>query len=181
MYKLKAFKIMILAIVLNAIAFGAYLYILSDIRSKNKYLASVAGEFATASEKEQKIADIKSDVRINADNKAYLDAHFVDGGNIADFFGEIEELGRQAGVSVEIGTADFTKDKVKKLKLSFRAVGSYNAVYTFVRLLESSKHEFAEKRVALSRDFSQATEGAKPGVSLWRGEFELDLISLSAK
>lgn len=182
MYRSKAFKIVLLMAVLNAIVFGACLYLFTEIKSKNKYIASVASEFASASEKESKIADIKSVIRMRAEDKAYIDAHFVDGGDIAGFFGEVEDLGKQTGVLVEIGTADFTKDKTKKLRLVFKASGSFEAIIRFIELLENFKYELVQKRVAIEKDSMQVVspDKGKPGI-VWRGDFELELSSLVLK
>ena len=183
MYTSKAFKIMILVAVCSAAAFGADAYLLSTIQSKNRYIAFVGGESATASEKEAKIARVKADVKAHLEDKAYLDSRFVDGSNIAGFFGEIEDLGRQAGVAVEIGTADFTKDKVKKLKLYFTASGTFDAMYRFVGLFENFRYEFSERRISLSSNPppSSLQSKGKAADPVWKGEFEVDLISLSAK
>ncbi len=178
--KSKTLKICIWCLLLNVAVFSVSYYILFKVRAKNQYIASVAGEVASASDKESRVSTIKKDAKIEEDNKAALDAHFISADSVADFFNEIESLGKQAHVEVSLGSADFSKDKKQKLMLSFTVLGTYDAVNTFTKLLENFRYEFQEDRVSLNRS-SQDLTNPKAPKTIWSGQFEIDLVSFVSK
>lgn len=175
-FKTKVFKILILCLILNSIIYSVSFYIYKQILSKNQYTASVSSEADNASEKESKIATIKKEIKSIGEDKIKLDSHFINADSVADFFNEIENLGKQANVSVELGKADFSKDKKKRLQLSFDIIGTFHDVNKFTNLLENFRYEFEEKRVTLSKNQIDSLD-IKSKTNLWKGQFEIDLVS----
>jgi len=174
--KTKVFKILILCIILNIVIFSVFYYIYKQIVFKNQKIMFVSSEVNNASEKESKISNIKKEIKLRGEDKTKLDSNFINVDSVADFFNEIENLGKQVGVSVELGNADFSKDKKRRLQLSFSIVGSFDAVNKFTYLLENFKYEFEEKKVILSKNTTDLMDSMLVK-NLWKGQYDIDLVS----
>ncbi len=174
--KAKFFYEIILALVFIAIAGFLFLYILQRLEAKNTnaiYLASLAQSQIIH---RQKIANMNSEVKSVAPERAKLDSHFAKSSDVVPFLDTLQELSVQAGSPAEFSSVNLSKDG-KSLEVSMKAEGTFISVHKFLSLLENSSYEFDFSSVNLQKKVLSDAEKVAGKDSVWTMDFKFSLLS----
>lgn len=110
------------------------------------------------------------------EQKKLLESHFAESSNIVPFLDTIEQLASKVGAKSEVTSVDISKNK-PELLVSFRASGSFESVYKFLRLLENSPYELEFSSVDMKNVRTSEAPEEKRVASLWEATFKIKLLS----
>lgn len=170
--KSKIGKTVIILLLLNLLAAGAYVYLFTNIRNTNYESAKLSGDIFEISASESRL---KSTERLIGDIEEDLDelsTYFVGESRFVDAIQLFETIGKRADVALEITSVNFEEGENgnKVLSLRFDTSGSWNETVHFVSLIENSPLALAIKDTRLGH-----TEDEAGG--FWRGTFRVEVLA----
>lgn len=106
-----------------------------------------------------------------------LNSHFVRGNDVVPFLNLVEGLGPLVGAESEVTLVDISKDGAS-LNVGVSALGSFEALYKFLKLLENSPYELE----FTSMEFRQSGGGELgaeevPQATTWTIDLKIKVIS----
>lgn len=122
-------------------AFGAVVFVYVSIKRTDAFVVATEETIRSRIERENVLRGLARLADETASPRGELLTRVVSADDVASFIEEVERLGRQAGVSVEIGSVDIadsaTADSLQVMSLSARAEGSWDRAVRFVRAIET--------------------------------------------
>lgn len=128
-----------LAALAALIAFAAVSFVYTSIKRTDAFVAGTEETIRSKIERENVLRGLTRLAEETEASREELLTHVVSVENPASFIEEVERLGRQAGVSIEIGSVDIedsAANSLNSVSLSVRAEGSWDRVVRFVRATE---------------------------------------------
>jgi preprotein translocase subunit YajC len=161
----------------------AFWFLHKEIQQKNTKAEQVLSEWQKEDARRNEIKTILRSVDSIQMNNQIISTHFANSKNLVPFLDTIDSFAPKVGAEDEITSVDILPD-TNKLVVSVRVMGSFEAVYKFLNLLENSPYEVK----FLAADIHEAVSQQKNGLSgiksektgkvyAWEGLFKLELLS----
>lgn len=170
-------KLLIVSGLFVVMSVGIFLFLYLTIK-KNDAIAKEAGKnWQLAVEKREKLSSLDSLVRNIEGEKVALETHFAHSSDIVPFLDTMDSIGTQAKVNSSVSSVDVLADK-SGLVAHIKASGSFEAIYSFLVLLENSPYELEFSSVNLHReDAGDPTAALANAHPTWNIDFQVKLIS----
>lgn len=146
---------LILIIVLNLIAVLGCLYLYSSIRTQREFMRQDMKNLALLEKKVQNIKLLESQSEKLKTDAQKMEQVFLKEENIVGFIENLENLGKDAGVSIELSSVRMDDENIKEPHFDLILRGSFNALFRYIVLLENLPYQIIfEKLNMSSRDKS---------------------------
>ncbi len=193
---IKTKKILIASAIAALVAFvllGSFFWV---IKTQNETIAVLASEANQSSTKDEAVRSIKVSLERNKDALRSVDSFFISKDGVVDFINSLDKLGKQYGVTLNIGEVTSEVDlKIKDdfketLKLRLDASGSWSSVMKFLTALENLPYRIKVDQVSLglssasdkllfANASSTASEVRKSGsAEEWKGSYTISILKL---
>lgn len=151
-------------------------WLMADIGAKNRSISSLVSETelrATESERLRSAKKVLADTELE---RREILRRFVPKDSEVSFISEIESLAREAGAepkveSVAVEPAESRSDVRETLRMKVELVGSWDASFRFLRLLESSDYDIRIDNARIGKE--RVIVNGKPGPTRWVGNFDI--------
>lgn len=157
MIKTRFFKTIIFLAVINLLVLTAWLVVLFLIQNDRLVIQTARSDNQPTNDQPNKSLGLK------LDQVAILDSYFLTSSSTLKFLEQLENVGQQTGVKLQIGQAT---ENSKQLQLQLGTVGTYSQTAKFLQSLENLP--YATK---LTR-FDLGTDG-----KVWLGNFTLIILA----
>jgi len=140
-------KILTILTLISVSVASLYGFVYWSMYKDSKNVALLITQSSTDFEKNERIRLAKIELAKNDDFISKIDSYFIPKDGVVTFINEIENLGKSANVSTTISSIEPVivnekeKDNFKEtLSVKLESVGSWQNVYQFVSLLESTPY-----------------------------------------
>lgn len=170
-YDYKNFPAILIVIVISALAFYVYLFLL--VKNENVKASEFEQSIKNATNRDERSLSERSILRGTENERKELEKYFLYQGNEVAFIEKIESLGDISGSRVSFTSVDSEKE-IFKANLS--ATGGFKEIYHLLSLLETMPFQISVKRLSLGK---LATIGILQGKNQgeWSGEFSIELLN----
>lgn len=193
---LKTKKILIASAIAALLAFLLFGGLFWIIKTQNENIAILASEAHQSFAKDEAVRSIKASFEKNKEALQSIDSFFISKDGVVDFINSLDTLGKQYGVTLNIGEVTSEVDlKVKDdfketLKLRLDASGSWNSVMNFLTALENLPFRIKVDQVSIGlasasdkllfvNASSTGTELRKPGSKEeWKASYNISILKL---
>lgn len=159
----KNYTVLIIVILLDVGAIGAYYTLYGRIINLNREIASTTTAIQSFERKEETFASLKTIVKDTEDERAKLESYFVANDDTASFIEKVEGLAHSKGLEFTVASISAAAGT---LNLQIEATGMWSDLMNFYTLLE---------RMPYQTSFGDAKfTYAKP---LWKGDFSLSVAT----
>lgn len=170
-----------MSLFLSAIFFciflSIFLFLYKAVDNNNRESQLKEEKWQNEALRRDEIKMLNRSVKTVKEERAQLETHFAQSSDIVPFLDTIEELGDKVGVKAEFTSVDILKDSTG-LMVSMKALGTFQALYKFITLLENSPYELEFVRMDMQRETEPSNANGKNiSVSKWRVTFEIKLLS----
>lgn len=148
---------------LGGVGYAGYL-----VKKEYQSWQDTTDKLAVANHKSEDISVLKQNVEQSKDKLTNLNDFFVDNTNLVNFIESLEKLGKDTGVSLVVNNAE----SGEKMRINFRAQGSFPNIYLFTVLLEKLHYQISIDNLNMSL-FSQS-EGK---IVSWVGDYTITVLS----
>ncbi|MBT3282845.1 hypothetical protein HON59_01515 [bacterium] len=168
--------------ILAIVSVTFYVLFFNNIKEKNNTISAIVNDVDIAVQKETKLKSVKNIIKDTADGREKIDTYFIKDDEIINFIGEVEKIGRDIGVEVEIisvsiGDSKLQQDNVSELlNLDLEAEGSWSRVFRFLTLVE--KMPFKVNISTINLEAIYEGESKKYSSGIWKGFFSINAIKL---
>ncbi len=196
MKRTSTITILIVSFVLTLAASGAYAFLFLAMKKSNDRISEYKSQLSQNEERNIQEKALKNLVEDITPQLEKLDSFYIPSDGSVSFFGMVEELGKDAGVTVVINTVnDPTKegtDPIGILTLNLTFTGSWKNSIHFVSLLEKLPYDVKVSNLTLKADLNipetpatpaastTAKDAVKPAtpVGAWQGVASIDILKL---
>ncbi|MBP6883964.1 MAG: hypothetical protein KBC06_01900 [Candidatus Pacebacteria bacterium] len=173
--KFKKIPLFFALLFLSASAYSFY-YLYTQINTNQVDAEVMQNEWQTEAARRNEITSLDYLIKSTEEKRAILESHFAYASDIVPFLDTIEGLAVKAGATSEVVSVDILKDK-SGLMVEIKAVGSFESVYKFLRLLENSPYELEFLSTDMQNAAVKAGADGKTTSSLWSADFRIKLLS----
>lgn len=159
---------LILSIALLAISVSAFWFIEGRINNNKTIGDEAEASWLKEADRREEIRSLDRLVKDVEEEKKELESHFAQSSNVVPFLDMLEKLAFSTSAESEIISVGVSKDKAELL-IEMRTTGTFEAVYKYLLLLESSPYQLEFITVDLHK---LSGEGAD-----WGGNFKIKLLS----
>jgi hypothetical protein len=185
----KTKKNIIMAIIINLIIWSAVVFIAWDIKLINRQIVSSLASSEKDLKKDESLRTIKKSLADNAELIGKINSYFVTPDEVVSFIELIENLGKESGVSLSIGSVTTGPDSKNKddfkevMKLRLETLGTWRDTYQFLSIIENLPYKETVEQVSLNLnlpvnelyfDFVSDEDVSR----VWRGYFEIALLKI---
>jgi Tfp pilus assembly protein PilN len=154
----------------------AFVFLYQKINKDNQKIELNTKIWQEEARRRDEIRSLDASLQKIADDRALLETHFAKSSNIVPFLDTIEKLAPKVNASAEVKSVDAVADKTK-LIVGLKALGSFEALYKFLNLLENSPYEI--EFLSLDIHKLEAGEPADKNAkgARWEAVFKIKLLS----
>lgn len=154
----------VLIIALNLIAVLGCLYLYSGIRTQREAMRQDMKNLALLEKKAQNIQLLESQSEKLKTDAQKIEPVFLKEENIVGFIENLENLGKDAGVSVELSAVRMDEKNSKAPHFDLILKGSFNALFHYIVLLENLPYQIIFEKLNMSS--GDKTWEARTGIIL---------------
>jgi Tfp pilus assembly protein PilO len=159
-----------------------YILFFNNIKEKNNTISAIANDIDIAIQKETKLKSVKDIIKDTKQGREKIDTYFIKDDEIINFIEEIEKIGRDIGVDVEIISVSISDSKLQQdniselLNLSLEAQGQWGRVFHFLAFIENLPFKINILTMNLTAIYKGG--GKKESSGIWKGFFSINAIKL---
>ncbi len=159
---------LILSLVLLTVSLAAFLFLYSQIENNQKVTNEAQASWQQEQDRREGTRSLERLIMETERERKEVDSHFAEGSNVVPLLDALEALALSVSAKLDINSVDIAKDG-GGLLVDLKASGTFEAVYKYLLLLESSPYELEFMTV----DLNKTGEGGAE----WTGNFKLKLLS----
>ncbi len=167
---------LLLAVVFLGISSFSFYYLFTQINNNKKLAETMQNNWQTETSRRNEIESLDKLLKSTETGRVLLESHFAKSSDIVPFLDTIEKLATKVGARSEVVSVDILKDK-SGLMMEVRSVGSFEAVYKFLTLLENAPYELEFTFMDMQNTNIQYDEEDKVVSSEWSANFKIKLLS----
>ncbi len=185
-------KVLFITIALAMTSLLLYGFLFWEIKTKTQDAAKIQEDADKDVKREESLRLAKISLAKNKESIEKIDSYFIARDGVVSFIEELENLGKETGVILSIGSVSAEVDaKVKDdfketLRIRLEASGSWKDLFYFLSILESLPYRAQIEQMTLSLlgasdkiPFGGEAGKRVPGKGeVWRGAFELTILKL---
>lgn len=170
-------KIPLFLSILFFIVFSSVFVLLyREINNNSRKVENSIITLQTEAKRREDIISLNKSINKITNDKILLEAHFAKNSDIVPFLDAIEKLGPQVGAKVQVESVDVMA-KGAGLMVGLKTSGSFESIYTFLRLLENSPYELDFTFVEISKLPGSDVVSKNIKSSVWEAVFNIQLLS----
>ncbi|OGI92479.1 hypothetical protein A2933_01040 [Candidatus Nomurabacteria bacterium RIFCSPLOWO2_01_FULL_46_18] len=158
----------IFSIILLAITLSVFAFLYNRINQNKKVSDETEMKWQAESNRREEIKSLERLIKEVEEKRVALESHFARSSNAVPFLDLLEKLALSVSAKPEIVSVDVAKDKTGLL-VEVGTIGTFEAVYKYLLLLENSPYQLEFISVDLHKISEQGTD--------WRGNFKMKLLS----
>jgi len=159
---------LIFSIAFLLVALSAFAFLYNRISQNKKMSDETEIKWQAEFSRREEIKSLDRLVKEVEDKRIAVESHFAQSSNVVPFLDLLERLALSVSAKPEIVSVGVAKDK-SGLLVEVKTVGTFEAVYKYLLLLENSPYQLE----FLSVDLHKVSEGS----SDWGGNFRMKLLS----
>lgn len=168
-------KLFLLSAAAFFILFSYVFYFLYDRIEENNALAEESNiKWQEEASRLEEIKSLDRSLKMTTKEREELEKHFAKSSDLVPFLDTIEGLARKAGAAASTTSVDLSQDDLSLL-VGLKALGSFQAIYKFLTLLENSPYELEFLYASIYRESAQAASPPSP----WEARFVIKLLSFT--
>ncbi|MFA6920052.1 MAG: hypothetical protein WC264_03330 [Candidatus Paceibacterota bacterium] len=160
---------------LFAFSIFSFFFIYHFINKKNKIAENTFLMWQEKYQKREEIKLLNNSIKDIEADKVLLDAHFAQSTDVVPFLNTIESLATKVKAKAEVTSVDILKDKTGLL-VGIKTLGSFEAVYKFLMLLENSPYELEINSVDMQTLIIEDSS-KKLKIPEWNASFKIKLLT----
>lgn len=175
-------QILAFTIILAIASIVFYVLFFNNIKEKNNMISTIINDVDTAVQKEVKLKSVKDIIKDTTDGREKIDTYFINDDEIIGFIGEVEKIGRDIGVDVEIISVSISDSKLQQdniselLDLDLKAEGQWSRIFHFLALIEKMPFKINISTINLEAIYE--SDNKKDSSGIWKGFFSINAIKL---
>jgi hypothetical protein len=178
-------NILLVLVVVDAAAIGAYVLGLGSLFSENQQVSDLAVQVSSYVVTNQTLSTLQSSLGSAEKGVLQADAYFIAPDGVVGFISLIESLAKQSGLKLTIDSVDAadidsdTKNFEERVTLRVETMGSFASTEHFLKLVESLPQSGALKLASIDKlDPVGAAIRGNAQQGQWKGEFEITALKL---
>lgn len=175
-------QILALTMILAIASVVFYVLFFNNVKGKNETISTIINDIDIAIQKETRLKSAKDIIKDTETGRGKLDTYFIDNEEIIDFIEEIEKIGRDIGVEIEIISVSISDSKIQRdnisevLNLDLKAEGKWSSVFHFLALIEKMPFKINISKINLQVVYNDGDKKNSSGI--WKGFFSISAIKL---
>lgn len=169
----KHIKYLILAVIFFIFSVFSFAYLLNETKKNKEDFNRM--EIASQEESFERydLSALERSLKAIVLEKEELDKHFVKKDNIVDFLNYLEKLGGLVELETKISSVEAVEGlRAEVLEVGIKTLGTFEANYKFLKLLESSNYEIDINHFDLRKQNVK-----DDGSGLWSSNIFIELLS----
>jgi len=158
----------ILAVLLNLLLLLSVFFVRGAIKSKKNSVLTVKEQIVLYERRIEHVKNLEETLERTERDRLKIEPLFVGESTVVNFIEDLETLGEEAGVKLQIKGVRFAESVNQKPIFTLQAVGSFRDIYHFFVLLENMPYVVAFNRAGLEKFGDLGT---------WSSLLELKLLS----
>lgn len=138
-YSFPTFPLFLSVLVLVS-AIALFILVNREVESLNGQATDTWLKWSTERDRRDNLLSIEAAIARTVEDRNKLTSHFATSSNAVPFLDMIEQSGRKVGAVTEVASVDLPKDN-SGLIVRVESTGSFEAIYKFIKLLESSPYQ----------------------------------------
>lgn len=122
------------------VCFLMFFFFYRVIRRNENLIIEAQSKWQKEASRREEIKSLDQSVKSIEQERILLESHFANGSDVVPYLNTLEELGNKVNAKAKVTSVEVSKDETKLL-VEMKAVGSFEALYKFLTLLENSSYE----------------------------------------
>lgn len=165
----KTKKIIILAVLINALVLAVWLFLAYSVFKEGDQLKQISSEISTINTKKENLQNLTSIMKNTEIDRGLINSYFVDSSSKADFIARLEQMAKDSGVALEVSGAQ----EDLSLKFDLNLTGSFASIYQYLLLVENLPYRIDVEKINFQ--FSPLKEAG--GSGRWVADLVINIIS----
>ena len=176
-------QFLIFSIILATASVVSYIIFFNLVKGKNEDVSLITNEIDIAIQKEIKLKSVKDLIKDTENDRKKLDTYFVADDKIVNFIEDVEKIGSDIGVDVEVVSVSISDSKSQvpahskiseQLNLDFKVEGMWSDVFQFLAIMEKLPFKIDISKTSLEVVYSDTARKISSGK--WKGFFSITVI-----
>lgn len=181
-------SLIFISIIILILFIVAFWFLYNQVQKKNVNSEKVLTEWQVEDARRNEIKTIMKSIQTIQTNNELIEMHFAKGSNFVPFLDTIDSFAPKIGGEDEVVSVDITPE-TQELIVGIKVLGSFEAIYKFLTLLENSPYEIEFLAMDIQKGLAQnvADKNGKSAVGIksektgkffpWEGLFKIKLLS----